>query len=173
MITWHWFQLGLRIFDNSNYKTAFPNNYIVWWCSCSQQQCNKSDSSTVTALSCTIGGRQTRATDIWSVRSHCFHSMAHCLFTGDRIFKLNNTWVYNGLLWPAIPQALQFICRKCTQIQLFICVSIQPYTDYWGWQSLPLPQAFYTYRRAFCLCVQSTELAISLINLSFRLNDPD
>lgn len=180
MISWHGFQWGLGIFDNSPCEPAYPYNYKVWWCS-SSQQCNNSDSSTVTALSCTIGGRQTSTTDmlqalfynylIWSVRSHCFHSKDYCLFRGTE--KLNNTWVLNDLLWPAIPRALQFICRKCTQIRPFICVSIQSYTDYWGWQSLPLPQAFCAYRRAFCLYVHSKELAISLINLSFRLNDPD
>lgn len=55
---------------------------------------------------------------IWSVRSHCFHSKDHCLFRGTE--KLNNTWVLNDLLWPAIPRALQFICRKCTQIVLYL-----------------------------------------------------
>lgn len=139
MISWHGFQWGLGIFDNSPCVPAYSNHYKVWWCS-SSQQCNNSDSSTVTALSCTIGGRQTSTTDmlqalfynylIWSVRSHCFHSKDHCLFRGTE--KLNNTWVLNDLLWPAIPRALQFICRKCTQIRPFICVSIQPYTDYWG-----------------------------------------
>lgn len=127
MISWHGFQWGLGIFDNSPCEPAYPYNYKVWWCS-SSQQCNNSDSSTVTALSCTIGGRQTSTTDmlqalfynylIWSVRSHCFHSKDYCLFRGTE--KLNNTWVLNDLLWPAIPRALQFICRKCTQIRPFI-----------------------------------------------------
>lgn len=87
---------------------------------------------------------------IWSVRSHCFYSKDYCLFRGTE--KLNNTWVLNDLLWPAIPRALQFICRKCTQIRPFICVSIQPYTDYWGWQSLPPPLGI--------LCLSSSLLSL-------------
>lgn len=63
LISWHGFQWGLGIFDNSPCVPAYSNHYKVWWCS-SSQQCNNSDSSTVSALSCTIGGRQTSTTDM-------------------------------------------------------------------------------------------------------------
>lgn len=74
---------------------------------------------------------------IWSVRSHCFYSKDHCLFRGTE--KLNNTWVLNDLLWPAIPRALQLSAGNVHKYGPLSAFPYSPIQTIGGWQSLPLP----------------------------------